>query len=696
MATKFGRGGLLVVLFATTVAVVWWFVHPTATSIASANRRANAEAAPEPALPAPVSADPVQRTEEERPAGDAAPAPPRSDQDDPLLRWFRDPEQGDLVEGTVTVVDANGQEHAQEDGSFTPIALRKEDGGGNSNQPVPVQAGRFRIHLPPGRDLGVTALVLGSRDAFIPQQRPKSVDSVDGVSSIGERGSVRFPVVAGQPIHVKAQWARLVRVHVVDPRTHSELRNVDALLARNSGRVYDTTHPGSLDKAEKLVDHGDSPLELAGPRPGSNLQWRDTVWIHAPACSWARVGVDFEKGGEKTVELVPGASLEITIISEIPPAPPVQRVSYDADESVAELRLLDESTYKIVVELPPKIPGPTLVEGLPIGRFPLSLERGRYWDHPLVLGKTTVELTAETTAHATLIITAPREPRRVPLAGTIHIAPDWNCTFLDLRFEPVDVKDGTSLEQRGLELKDLEPVADVPGLHRFKLLPVLPGRYLVNSYTFSFQQLVDTGPEGRTDLALVIGDPVDVFVKLVDALNDRPLGEGEAQLLLWNCRWPPETRGGGLMTAKWDAARAAYRIKAPTGEIELHVGWHEPGRFDPIDPSFFTLHEGVNELTVRVRRSTDLLLTFEVDNARIDNPPGMRAHVEAPDGSALEKSELLEPIRRRDGITLRVPAAGPWRVVVEPPAGFEAVAPLEVTVASGELAARTVVLKRVK
>jgi hypothetical protein len=686
MAMKFGRGGVLVAMVAAT-AVVWWFVRPSAKPIDSVSRRANATNSSVPELPAPQTAGEAARHEEERPAGEATPSPKSDDSSDPVIRWIRDPEAGIAVEGTVTVVDAHDEEHPHEDGSFRPIAWRGD--GGNGGKAVAIAAGRFQTHFPPGCDLVLGALDLGGRSAIVTNGRGQSAS---GSGDVPAGNMNRFQVVPGQPIRVTAQWPRPFILHVVEAGRGSELREVDAFLVRNRGMTGDAVNPGSLTSAEKLVEHGVSPLELAGPRSKSKIQWQDSVWVHAPGCTWCRTRVDFEKGGESRLELSPGADLEVAIAGTIPPPPATQHLSYETDESLAVLRLRDEAAVKLLLERAPDPHGPTRVEGLPPGRTVLSLERGTWWDNPLVLARTSVELTAGSTTHATLTIVKSDEAHRVPLSGTLHLADEWDCTWLDLRFEPANVKGGTSLEKRGLELKDLERTG-TPGLYRFKLEPVLPGRYVVKSYAFSYQQIVDTGPEGRTDLALVIGDPADVAVHVLDAFTEKPYDE--EKLLLWNCRWPPESTGGGLMWTKWDADHCAYLIKAPAGEIELHVDYESPGRFEPLEPRYFTVRPGGNELTIRVRRSTGVLLTFEQEGRPVHRPSDVTIHVESADGTKLDAAsnpDLLKPIGREDGLLQRVPSGGAWRITFDPPAGFEPIAPLDVTLTTGELTARTVEL----
>lgn len=672
-------GWLLLVALGTTL---WWIVESRGPRIEPALRRPVAEA-PSPVVPDPATA-PTTNAERTAQRKDDVGRAATAESGDPFVRWLQDPEQGLLVEGTVTVLDAEEREHKEEDGEFVPLALLESGGGGNRK--VAVHAGRFRMHFPLGRELGIASLVLGGRRAFLPED-PKKPTS----SSIGDEGTqVRFAVVAGQPIHVLARWARPFRLHVVDARDGQELDDVTVVLARGDWRTKDARHPGALESAETLVEHGKSPIELTGPREHSNLQWQDAVWAHATGRTWGSVRVDFEKGGEARIALGPGADLEVTLIGTIPPAPATQKLSYESDDSVALLRLRPRDLPALVLEAPPARRGPTRFEGLAPGSFDLALERGKSWDRPQSLGKTPVELVAGATTHAEIVVTPPQEPRRVRVSGTLHLSHEWNCVWLDLRFEPFAVPGGTSLEARALGLEDLAPVAGSPDLFRFELTPVLPGRYLVRSYAYAFQQMIETGDAGRDDLALSIGDPADVLVHALDAANDLPVRDDG--LLLWTCRWPDESRSGGLAATKWDEARQAWRFRAPAGEVELWVAFGsrvwELAEASP----YLTVRPGDNEFTVRVRRAFGFFVHFEVDGRKIDCPRDATSiRIEPEEG---EPIAIAVRTFQDDGFFVRAPSAGRWRVVVPPLAGYEPVDPIEVTLQGGVIERLAIPLRR--
>src|SRR5688572_15852572 len=440
----------------------WWLTSARLTRVEPSRVQPIAVASPlSTELPAAAATETLPSRTESTTERDVAKTP-SVESDDPILRWLRDPSEGTLVEGTVTVIDADDREHTDDDGSFTVIGWR-DPGSSSSGRrgaypTVQVQAGRFRLNFPAGHYLGIASLELGGRAAFV-LENPDRSPPAPGVDLRN-----RWHIVEGEPLRLVARWARPVILHVVDSRSRAELDHVTVRRAPMDWRTQDADHPGSLQSAGTVVREARSPIELARTAVRSQLQWRDSVWVHAASRTWERVAIDFYVGGDITRELEPAADLEVTLIGTIPEPPPTQRVSFDHDESIAVLRLRPRGGGTVKLEAKPAAKGPTRFEGLRGGAYSLTLERGQFWNRPQVLGRTEVELVEGTTARTTLVIEPPQDLRRVPLGGTVRISPDWNCTWFDLRFEPVDVPNATSLETRGLEMNDLTPVEGDPAL----------------------------------------------------------------------------------------------------------------------------------------------------------------------------------------------------------------------------------------
>ncbi len=631
---------------------------------------------------------------------------------------------GDLVEGSVIVVDAQGVEHGDANGSFNATIWSKSFGTGAGH--VSVTDGSFTLHVPRGHQLGIDELELDHHFAVVDHDR--------------------LEIEAGTAIEVRAAWSRTVRLHVVDSRTRQELPGVTVVTALNR-RLGHETHPGMVKAGERLTTTADSPLELEARSDGHYVSWEPTLFVTAPGYAWSALEVDYKVGGELTIELVPGACLEVTIAGVIPPLPklqagsrdhgdvrpmlrlwsPIEEVIPSLDDMVADVtkrlaELTDEQLKErpigrrpteeeiraalaaereqrarfdsrgwLLAEVAPEHAGPTRIEGIAPGRLIVALERGNPWDHPQVLAEAHVEIVSGIDAHATLTIEPPRDvARRVQLAGSVYLSEAWGRPRLNLHFEPVAVPGSTAVDEFELDFDDLRSVPSEPGLYRFDAGEVLPGRYLVKSYSYEFQQVVDTGPDGTESAQIVIGDPVDVVVHALDDLTGSPIRT--PRLLLWNCKRPEESSGGSLDDLEWNEEKQAWCCRAPAGEIELCVN-HELDEFEPIEPSVFVVRPGHNELTVRMRRATGVMLSLELDGIVIDWPEDTRWSIAlaAVDGS---RCEVTPAFSRDDVVAFRVPAPGRWRVTVPPLAGYEAVAPFEITLERGVMLKRSIALRR--
>ncbi|MSR48191.1 MAG: hypothetical protein EXS13_14215 [Planctomycetes bacterium] len=221
---------------------------------------------------------------------------------------------------------------------------------------------------------------------------------------------------------------------------------------------------------------------------------------------------------------------------------------------------------QVVAQVEPAPEGKTHIDGVTPGRVRIALERGDDWDAPQVLAEAVVEIVKGVDARVTLTIEPPREvARRVRLAGSVRFSPAWNSSRLDLRFKPAVVPGSTTADEFKLGFRDLDAIAGPPGVYRFDAGTVLPGRYLVRSYSCGFQQFVDTGPDGTESAQVVIGNPADVVVHAIDDLTGSPIcGK---RLVLWNCKPLPEGERGSVDGAEWSALDQAWCFRAPAGEI---------------------------------------------------------------------------------------------------------------------------------
>jgi hypothetical protein len=322
---------------------------------------------------------------------------------------------------------------------------------------------------------------------------------------------------------------------------------------------------------------------------------------------------------------------------------------------------------------------PAHLRGLAPGRYVVTLQRGDSPRHPRVFDETTVELGSGATA-VTLTIPLEEERTHVHLAGTIHYSSDWGGRDLRLDFDPVSVAGASEADERALMIGDLTPVEGTADLYRFDFGDLLPGRYLVTSDRFAWQQEVATGAEGRDDAAIVIPDPARVFVHLIDDATGSPIGDAIAPN-----SWYGRLDASRVLlaeTARWDDRAKAYRICVPAGELDL-AGRLELGEsFEAVGRTTFSVRPGPNDITVRVRRSTVVALSFQCDGETVDwwklEPRVEVAPLDDP-------TRTISPTTFTQQQTfIRVPAAGRYRVTVPAIKGYADVPPLVVTAREGE------------
>ncbi len=635
---------------------------------------------------------------------------------------------GDRIEGTVVVVDDDGAEHGDADGWLEPTFWSGSNG--RRGDSIAVVDGRFEVHVPSRTELSVGSAKLDGRFAVID---PK-----------------RLAVAAGTPIVVRAILGRTLRLHVVDAGTRRELRGV-MVVSSDDFRIEGAANRVAARCAMPVAVDVESPLALEARSNGSFVGWEPTLYATAPGYAWGSIEVDYRRGGEATIALVRGEDLEVEVIGEFPPLPPPKPNVFSDGEWRAVLRLrrpieealpdleamvaaamwslasltdvqtkaafpdgqvpgvakvragLEQYRNEVMrhasravrpVEVEPERVGSTRIAGVVPGRRTVSLEYCNGWDPPQVLASAGVDVVAGAAARATLVIEPPREAaRRVRLAGSVRFSPAWDGDFLHLGFAPVAVTGTPVVDGFGLDLGDLQRVAGELGHFRFDAGEVLPGRYLVRSDAYRFQQVVDTGPDGTESAQIVIGDPADVVVHALDDLTGAPVRA--RHMLLWNCKRPVESTGGGFDHVEWDEARQAWCFRAPAGEVELQLTGEPRDELEPVEPRFFTVLPGRNEITVRLRRATGLRLSLEVDGYKIEWPGGA-AWLVVLDAVYGGQPDVTAALSSDDVLTFRVPAPGSWRITVPSLAGYEPVAPFVLVLERGVMLEHTIVLRKTR
>jgi hypothetical protein len=510
------------------------------------------------------------------------------------------------AEGMVIAKDENGTEHLDTSGFVDATFWDGDTATGRTT--IYFQNGHFTYCIPCGQDLGINRL------------------SIDGHFAKPE--FERIASITGRPIVIRGRVARPLTFHIVDAITKEELRDVTVIWNDDSNAVT-TQHPGLPGPGHLLAENAMSPVEIVAPSDGIFVHWIPKLYAHTRGRAWASVRVDFREGGESQVELEKSGDLEIRINGPIPSgliggrdasddlgAGVVIRVrkpigsdelSVKSDDTSARTdtahSTLLQSRGVMIAEAAPTVPGPNLIEGLAPGRYLISLERGNHWDNPQVIASSEVEIVECARTVATLTPSAGSDQiaqARVRVSGTVHYSNAWLPSVLDLVFRPITHGGSTSVDGFRVTWEDFHPIAGQADLYEFSAGERFPGRYLVTSYAREFQQAIDIEQDGTIRTMIMVGDPVDVVVHLLDSETGEPLSPPPA--LLWNCARPVDSGSGSCDQARWDDVTGTMQMRVPAGAIDIRLAAPQSGEYMCDDAMTVTVAPEHNEFTFRIHR----------------------------------------------------------------------------------------------
>lgn len=702
---------------------------------------------------APPIAPTAAATRDEAPLPDALDVEPLAARDEVAAEALDEAEGLDLSPAEIeTFLRPNGRPPSTTGNTPGRIVLREVDGreiaagtgilegwlkhrnGGVGSGPIAVQDGRFRLELPAGRRFEPTRIEL------------------DGALAWAAEGPVELDA-AGELV-IQAKRVPPLRLHVIDATTQQELDGVTIVFG-GVNFIDEQDRQDEIDDDGRIARGARSPLDLKPPLRHSAIEWQADVQIRAPGHAWTTARLDFRQGGEPFVPLAAGADLEVTIEGTFergaagpwhgdsePPQLRLRKPAADAAtptdpslllararEAIAELdederaaafpdgvpddaallalveaeqrqRQRHRGSAKLIAARSPAKEGATRFEGMSSGRYLVALEHGDHSKQPRILAESEVELRAGTTSSVRLVARPPELPAAAPFAGRVRFSPNWNqqsrfAIHLDLRFEPVAVPGSSSAEAFDLSVPPRGSV-DGPEWHRFDAGRRLPGRWLVKSDLFHFQAIVDTGPSGSDALEIVIGDPADAWIKLLDARTGKTIAFDDPRALQWWCERPAESRGGSLEDAEWDAEAGAWHLRAPAGRVGLSLQGDAQQRYVEPDAWVIALQPGRNDLAFTLAATQSLELRLELDVRPLPRASG-RIDFEIDRSSAFAVNSADGQRLRGESwgdskLWFRFPKPGRWRIEVAELPGYAKVEPFEIDVAEGEFVVRSVAL----
>lgn len=717
------RSRLLPVLAALSLLIAWWIgtllsSSPDETEAASPEESVRAERVEEPpdSLPHPLPSANDSMNPEHVPGLEIVASPDNS----PVTEVASDPGEDRItVVGTILVVDADGREHHRERGSFTPILWKGSTG--YHAPAVEIVNGSFEFEALKGARMDVQGLVLGGRAATL-------------------QGEKEIVVDPGHRLALRAKWPKRLTLRVIDADSGMDLAAIE-LVRCSDWMAEDNEHPGDYPAEDVVRSASDSPLELAADecRGGRGMFGQDNAvfWARAPGYGWGRIEIDMEVDGERTLSLRPEAQLLVRLLNydstaggADPGAPSMQPIlrirsheearrnpNPDLEEIVRELEDLPANRFSggvrpsakevtamttmpkrqfanplhgaPLLEQSPDASGATLLSGLAPGKVDVSVEVGDWFeDSRILLGWTTVLLEAGRRAEVALKLDPlPTYEPAAPFAGTLLVPTSWNgATNFEFYLEQLDLPDVGYENSIRVRRSDMEPVAGIAGFYRWSAGDVIPGRYEIEFPEFQYQQVITVPAEGVLDARIEIGERADVVVYVLEQDCGEPASVEDVH---WTCERPAEVGGGGLKSAKYDAAIGGYRFVAPAGRVRIQVRAEAYGLYNRMHE----LHPGGNEVTVGLIKSCGLVVSVQEGDQPVPyDLIEAQIHIEEFDGTGHARS--WSPRHRTTRIGVSNP--GLYEIRVDDIDGYLPNEPVLVQVPPGEWIEHVVILRRVK
>ena len=541
------------------------------------------------------------------------------------------------IEGTLTVLDLEGNEHANESGVFELVLWVKNTGDIHE---VTVRNGKWTAEAPPSVQLGVQGFRLGGRPAYVDEDR--------------------VPVPGDGTLHIRARWAPVARLRVKAADTGADLTGIEVVSGRDFD-VGDQDHPGPCSPEDVVLADARSPIEFGHEEEDVKAGTRK-YWVRAPGYAWGRIAIDHRSGGERVLVLEPAAGVEVSLAGLRPGSRAVVRLreciegareerrsllqelrralgkvegvseasldaaDVDLEEKLAGVELTpmardilekmeDLNTERFVVEAAPDADGSARIEGVAPGRYRLTVEIGSRWRKPAALAEAVVDLGAGEIERVSLALKEPpARPSPVPVAGTLRVPEAWGPIRPRIRLHARDADEGDgddeTAEERRHRLRNLRalPVEGEPEVLRWDAGKLPPGRYEFTVDDVGYGTLIAVGPEGDSGMKLELPEPVDREIRLVDVETGE---EARVNTLQWSLAVVDGFLSSIDNEVSRDERMGRFRFRAPGGKLRLRLDSDEYS----LDDGDHEIHAG--ESVLRVRRTCGIRLSVKEGEARV-------------------------------------------------------------------------------
>jgi len=551
------------------------------------------------------------------------------------------------------VADADGSVHDDCDGSVELHAMVPFHADNNvyelRSSTVPVAGGRWHADVTTeATKLQVGTVHLDGRPAICTEEFPLTADLA--------------------PLLLRARWVPTLRLRVIGDDTGADLGGLRVVRCSDWQRD-DFRHPGN-EELRIVLEHGRSPLQLHHGETGPSVRY----WVKAPGYAWDQIVLATDGSGERTLRLAPGGDVDVTFVGAVPAGAVlrVREVPDVAPTPPGTPRRQDRPMAEVTLAAA----GPTRVDALPAGSWSLSLEKGEWFHEQVVFGVATVVATAGAIVPATITVRADMQP---PVAqrvhGTLQLSPAWG-EDIHLELEPAGATKVWAKDDVRLRLDGMQPIG--PGHYRWGEIELLAGRWEITVRGTEYRTIAEVGPGHPTELHIVVPDPNEVRVRVVDAATGLPIPGAapscNGTVAGWSSGWshsPMHAVGDG-----W------HRCLAPAGTIVLSA--HPPGY--AWAHASHEVRPGGNEFVLRLERVCGIELVLKDGEVTIPWPHDAYAQIEHTTSKA--------GVGYWSGNRVAAKEPGEHLLTIEPIPGYEPIAPRTVQIDAGRWTKVEIVLRR--
>jgi hypothetical protein len=595
--------------------------------------------------------------------------------------------------GTVVVTDESGSEHCEESGLFSMLLRKGKD---LDSQTRVIEGGRWTITVPEGARIEVQEITLGKRLTFI-----------DGEKTI-------TPPETGD-VQIRAFWPPRTLLHVKDSATGAELPLVELAMSK---RVFNEgdEHPGGI--AKTVASGIASPIALAEALGQNVFRGNDSgrlsMFARSQGYAWKNFSLDLRTGGDQTVNLDRGGTLEVMLSGYENRSPSylylrkaepdeqregeedLQQEAPDNDIPEAFKRILLKRKklegWSVVptAKIPLRKNGLIRIESLHPGSYLAGAEAGTMFFDSRELGRVVAEVAAGRTTSVDLRVNMPPSQALVPLSGSLHIPAAWKTESFSLSVRLLDPPRFKVPIFQSLRSCEFERQAGKDEtVYLWNAGKVQAGLYNLEVDHPRFVTSLTVGPRGATAVQLFVPPPGLVSIQVVDRETREEL---TAPGLSWFSVSPAGTAIGSPQEIGFDKTTGRFEFKAPLGKIcirFLHDDYR-PGGFQD-DP--FEVRAGENHFTLEADRTLGFLLVVMCGEKVMtwnDNWNVIPIPVEKSDTAEFTSWKM-----HSEGMRIGVGAPGPYRFDFPHLDGYRPVPTQEVLVCRQEFVRHVITLEPV-